>query len=268
MSSYFILIFIFLHFCSSETFFIHNKFLTLYRKMKQNLPPSYDPLEKQKLIISAPAGLHGFYLFGVSAFIKENYNLTNYIFSGASAGSWNSLFLSFKGNDTEFIEHVLTPSVYNVTTLLQIEKNMKNSLLEHYKENDFDLHKLYLGVSVVSFPFRVQLKIYDNFKSLKDTLDGCIASSHIPFITGGLIHIYKNRISIDGGLFSYPYIKFIRPEFIIEPNVWNSSLTKQTNCSLKMFFQSHTVNNNITQLFEAGYNDSLRNKAYLDEIFL
>jgi hypothetical protein len=48
--------------------------------MKPNVPPSYDPLEKQKLIISAPAGLHGFYLFGVSAFIKENYNLTNISF--------------------------------------------------------------------------------------------------------------------------------------------------------------------------------------------
>ena len=61
--------------------------LSLYRNLKKNVPRSYDPLDNKKLIISTPAGLHGFYLFGVSTYIKEHYNLTNYIYSVASSGS-------------------------------------------------------------------------------------------------------------------------------------------------------------------------------------
>ena len=50
----------------------------------------------KKLIIITPGGLKGFYVLGICSYIKENYNISDYVFSGASAGSWNSLFLSYK----------------------------------------------------------------------------------------------------------------------------------------------------------------------------
>ena len=53
---------------------------------------------KKKLITITPGGYKGFYTLGICHYIKENYNLENYYFSGASAGSWNALFLSFKSN--------------------------------------------------------------------------------------------------------------------------------------------------------------------------
>ena len=47
-----------------------------------------------KIISSKAAGLKGFYMLGVSKYIKDNYDLSDTIFYGASAGSWNSLYLS------------------------------------------------------------------------------------------------------------------------------------------------------------------------------
>ena len=51
--------------------------------------------------------MKGFYLFGISSYIKKNYKLDNYIFSGASAGAWNSLFMCFKKNPSELIHIIM-----------------------------------------------------------------------------------------------------------------------------------------------------------------
>ena len=52
-----------------------------------------------KVISIKSGGLKGFYMFGISKYIKENYNLNNFHFYGAIAGSWNSLYLSQKNID-------------------------------------------------------------------------------------------------------------------------------------------------------------------------
>ena len=250
--------------------------------MKKNVPSKYDPCQKERLIISTPAGLHGFYLFGVSSFIKENYNISDYVFSGASAGSWNSLFLSFKGNDTEFIEGILSPHIYNVTNVLQIEKNMKQHILENYEECDFDICKLNFGITIFKLPLRLKLKIYDSFDSLEDVLNACIASSHIPLVSGKFINYYRDKISLDGGFLKEPYLKTIEPSLHITPNIWK---TNETYIGLNFKLCDMIKNNeyqllikqlkgflnvtkiNPSELYLEGYFDTLENKTTLDKIF-
>ena len=53
-------------------------------------------IKGKKLISISPGGLKGFYELGILSFIKENYDMENYIFSGASAGSWCSLLMVMK----------------------------------------------------------------------------------------------------------------------------------------------------------------------------
>ena len=57
----------------------------------------------QKHICIHPAGLRGLYLSGVIAYIRDYYDVSDCIFSGASAGSWNALLFSYRGNVTELI---------------------------------------------------------------------------------------------------------------------------------------------------------------------
>ena len=50
-------------------------------------------MDDKKLIISTPGGLHGFYLMGITSFIKERYDLSDCIFSGAFWSMELSIFL-------------------------------------------------------------------------------------------------------------------------------------------------------------------------------
>lgn len=251
----------------SNAFLMYNTFFPLYRTLNKHIQgkilPKPSPTNDTKLIITTPGGLYGFYLLGVGSYVKRHYDLSNIIFSGASAGAWNSLFLAFKGNDSEFIDNLLQTNIQNASSILQIEKTMKQYILENYKESDFDLEKINIGVTVMRFPFRFKLKIYNNFTDLEDILDCCIASSHIPFITGGLIHKYRQRVSFDGGFFKYPYITTIPPSFTIHAGMWNSSYTI-SNCSNNPLLQTEN-NLNFTQLYLEGYNDSYKNKQKIKD---
>lgn len=218
-----------------------------------------------KLIISTPGGLNGFYLLGVSSYLKENYNLTDYLYSGASAGAWNSLFLSFRGNDTEFINNLLCSDIHNATSVIEIENIMKNMVLREYCSKDFELEKVNIGVTVCRWFLRFKLIIYNDFVNLKDAVCCCMASSHIPFITGGLLYFYRKRCCFDGGFFSKPYLN-MTPIFTISPDMWNSTHT-YTNF-IDNALQMNRLNVNLTELYIQGYNDTKNNKETLDNIFL
>ena len=266
-------------FLSATSFNIRNSMLTLYRNKKKEKEKFTDfnhifKDNPSKLIISTPGGLFGFYFMGVSSFLKDNYNLTNYIFSGASAGAWNSLFLSLKKDDKPFIDEMLKTDIKNTKSILKLEKKMKSIILKNYNESDFDLDKLYLGVTILQ---RAQIKlcVYSDFTSLEDAVDCCIASSHIPFVTGGPFHLYRKRLSFDGGFFSYPYINVTTPSLIIEQGLWDKPKKEDTNsnmtiisCSMESLFNLNNINFTLSELYHAGYNDSMKNKMTLDKIFL
>lgn len=261
-----------------QSFSIHNTMLSLYKSNPKS-PIQIPNLQQvfkndpNKLIISTPGGLFGFYFMGVSSFIKEHYNLENYVFSGASAGAWNSLFLSLQSDPKPFINEILDIDIKNIKSIRKLEDKMKKSLLSKYQDDDFDLNKLYLGVTVFD-KRRFQLCIYNDFSSLEDTLDCCIASSHIPFITGGAFCIYRNKFSFDGGFFNYPYLNVTTPSLVIERNIWdkqnkdsNETNVSIINCSFESFFDLNKLDMSLRELYECGYSDSMKNKEILDAIF-
>jgi hypothetical protein len=109
---------------------------------------------------------------------------------------------------------------------------------------------------------------------LDDAVDCCIASSHIPFITGGPFCIYRNKFSFDGGFSNYPYLDVISPSLIIERNIWNNenkiedqANVSVINCSFENLFDLTKIDMSIRELYEIGYNDSMKNKEILDSIF-
>lgn len=224
-----------------------------YRRMNKF---DYD-YSTDKLITITPGGLLGYYMFGTTKYIKDNYELDNsYIYSGASAGAWNSLFMSFKGETNTFTDIILQNK--NINNIESLQNNLKTSLLENFNEDDFNLNKLNIGVSTLNNS-RINLNIYNNFDTLEDAIDCCIISSHIPFITGKPCKKYKNLYSFDGGLFSYPYLKDIDPYFKISPNIWNREFP-----SVNIF---NTKNIDHIKLFNEGYEDSYSNREKLDELF-
>jgi hypothetical protein len=217
----------------------------------------------KKLITISPGGYKGFYMLGVLTYIKENYETDNLIFSGASAGSWNGLFMCYKGDPLTFAYNFLDINIRKAKSISELQYFMKYKLLTTYKNEDFDLKKLFIGVTTFKF-FLPKINIYSDFNDLEDAINCCMASSHIPLITGGIYNRYKDMFSFDGGFSKYPYLngdKLLHVSF----NMWDEIKDKKKVIKFSEFFSMSK--NNLLELFDNGYDDAKIHKNYLDEIF-
>jgi hypothetical protein len=220
--------------------------------------------DSDNLLISiSPGGYLGYYVLGTSMFMKENYDLSRYMFSGASAGAWCSLLMVMKQTPTSIFDQI-NNHVKSAENLYQTEQQLKKMLLKEYTDEDFDLSRLYIGVTTFD-NYVPKKQIYSNFSKLEDAIDCCIASSHIPFITGGILYRYHNAISFDGGFSKYPYVENVKPKLHIHPNIWLSHKPNMILYDTTMFSKKK---NDFKNTYWHGYNDARKNKLFLDRLFI
>lgn len=223
--------------------------------------------EPRKTILISSGGFRGFYMFGICKFIKKNYNLDPYVFSGASAGAWLSLFLSFRGNVDEFEKYLIDDSLQSIQSIHKMETTMKDKLLKKYTTDDFDLKKLYVGVTTFT-PFNyANTCVFTNFENLEDAIDCCIASSHIPMVTGGLSNMYYDLYTFDGGFSKWPYLNSSKPVLHITPFFWDKIVYSKLDIEAYTTLFSRK-NYDFGELVVQGYFDTFENKQYLDSVFL
>ena len=217
-------------------------------------------LLNKKLIKISPGGLYGFYDAGICSIIKKKYNLNNYIFSGASAGAWNSLFMSYKNDIDNLVKNILDIN-YNFSSIIHLQMKLKEKIIQSYSTEDFDLKKVFISVCVYD-NFALKNYIYTDFIDLEDAVDCCIASSNIPFVTGNLIHLYRNKISFDGGFLLNQTFLFKKPNFEINYAIWGR------NRFFTSFFDK--ANTNIHKTYKEGIDDtnSYINTNILDNEFM
>lgn len=230
-------------------------------------------IKDKKLMSISPGGFKGFYMMGICKFIKKNYNLDNYIFSGASAGAWNSLLLCFNRDIDEIQYKILDTTLQNTNKINDIEKRIKYKMLDNYNSNDFDLRRLFIGVTTFdSYIYKANTTIFTGFDSLEDALNCCIASSHIPLVTGGFTNVYRNVLSFDGGFSRYPYLNTSRSVLHVTPNIWKKE-NKSKSTTQTMSISDYTTlfskaQYNFNNMVEKGYTDSLENKKLLDGVLI
>lgn len=218
------------------------------------------------LIRLTPGGLRGFYNLGTCVYIKENFDTSNYIYSGASAGAWNGLMMTYKHNPHEFAMKILDSMNENnkLKSVYDTQLYLKTQLLNKYKEEDFDLDRLMIGVTCIK-ETEIFTNIYTEFEDLEDAIDCCIASSSIPFITSMCESNYRDEISLDGG---FSYDPYLSKETVLEigPDMWNDDRYLQQkskrNDLYKMFFYNNN-NVNFYELYIKGYNEADANKEFL-----
>jgi hypothetical protein len=246
-------------------------------------------IKDKKLISISPGGLKGFYMLGTVAFIKEHYVLDNYIFSGASAGAWNSLFMTYKKEPIEVAYELLDDKLNNAVSIIDLEYMIKYKILNKFKTEDFDLKKLFVGVTSFDY-MKIKTNIFSDFETLEDAVNSCVASSHIPYITGNsFLNKYQNMNTFDGGFSKYPYLNVVKPSLHITPSMWkdvkdglfepacddqNINARKYIEKLLKMPMQVSDYTTlfsrskfNFVELYDKGYNDAKNNKDILDRIF-
>lgn len=224
-------------------------------------------LSDKNIINIYPAGLRGFYEMGICIYIKEKYNIDNYIFSGASAGAWNSLLMAYKGDAINFKNFIFDINFDNVKSVFGLQLYLKKKLLEKFSSNDFDFKKVYIGVTVFE-QLKFKNYIFTDFESLEDAIDCIIASSNIPFITGKLIYKYKNRICFDGGFSKDPYVHNPDLNLVIHPDIFkvDNQIDNQINILDNDLFELDFKK--LLKLFEQGYNDAVKNDEFIKKNIL
>jgi hypothetical protein len=262
-----------LHYSTVNSFFelskqnyINKKMQLLFSNEQTKTYLQQNEFIKDKKIISiSPGGYKGFYLMGVSTYIKDNYSLEPFIFSGASAGAWTALFLTFNKEPLDVVVKIIDKSIKNAQSISEMEHIMKYKILNTYTTEDFDLKRLFIGVTSLS-NFKVKTNIYSDFDDLEDALNCCIASSHIPYVTGGFTNRYNNIYAFDGGFSNYPYLDVAKPVLHITPSMWNSKNGKGQISDYTTLFSREKYD--FLELFDAGYNDAKKNKDFLDAVLL
>jgi len=234
-------------------------------------------VKSTKLITISPAGYKGFFVLGICSFIKEHYDLSEYRFSGASAGAWNALFLCYRNPHSDLLRTLLTSKIEKTTNIRDLERVIKSAILENHRTEDFDLDRLSIGMTAVDGCLP-KPHIVSDFSNLEDAIDACIASSHIPLVSGPLIHKYGGRYSFDGGFSKYPYYGLgkVVPTLHITPSQisylgFTSTLSKPAawyrgfNVSYytSLFSRESYV---FHQLFIDGYRFAIENRAILDQL--
>lgn len=254
--------------CKNDNYYCNNERETF---LKEN-----EFLKNKRLITISPGGFKGFYLLGILSFIKENYDLDDFIFSGASAGSWNSLFMCYKGSTLDFVYSILDYNIKKRRSITELEYFLKYRLLSLYKDEDFDLRRLFIGVTALK-KFGVCTNIFSDFENLEDAINCCIASSHIPLVTGSLTNKYHNMFTFDGGFSNYPYLINDKDKHVLHvtPSMWEEMSKKNKNTNIKSkirtikdFSEIFSISkNNLLELFDDGYQDAKKHKKILDTIF-
>lgn len=227
---------------------------------------SHSHLKNKKMIAISPGGYKGFYVMGICKYIKDHYHLDDFYFTGASAGAWNALMLCYRGNASIIQSVILDTCNKPLNTIIELETKLKHAILESFDSDEFDFSRLFIGVTTVD-NYKSDTTIFGGFENLDNALDGCIASSHIPFVSGGLLHTYQGIISFDGGFGNYPYLIFEKPVLHITPRLWRKNTNTMNPISAYTTLWSKD-NYNFTELFEQGYADAREHKQELDNALL
>jgi hypothetical protein len=209
----------------------------------------------KRLMVITPGGFYGYYMLGVTRYIKKNYDLDEYVFSGSSAGAWCALFLCLK--DKKHVTMLLFQLVQSMQdviasrTMYDFLFVMKQKVLELTTTADYHLDRLHIGVLNYE-NYELKTTIYCDFVSLEDAVNCCISSSNIPFLTGEFSHTYQGSMALDGVFAKYPYLNVIEPSLVIYPDIWKTPHRKQLGNSL---LSKEKVN--LWELFLDGYNDTI-----------
>ena len=211
-------------------------------------------------IIYNTGGYYGFYQLGVCHYIKNTFDYKNKITLGISAGSWINLFMSLDDSKSNHFLNNVFKKIPRDCPIYKLPKLFK-SIIQEYKFEDFNISKLNIAVTELG---NRKMNIYNNFLSLDEIVRCCTASSFVPFITyKDLFYFYKNKLSVDGGLFKRFYLKHINPDktLIIKYNMFNRFKWYPLISFIKPKYSFY-------ELYIIGYNDALKNHSYLEKYFI
>ena len=123
---------------------------------------------------------------------------------------------------------MLSSDLKKVKSINELEYSIKYKILKSFSEDDFNLERLFIGVTTIQNK-QFQTSIFSDFDNLEDAINCCIASSHIPLVTGGLSNRYHDMYTFDGGFSTYPYLNLTQSVLHVSPNMWDENNESKKN---------------------------------------
>jgi hypothetical protein len=215
------------------------------------------PLEMEPDIIYNTGGYYGFYQLGICHYIKQNFEYNNKVTLGISAGTWVNLFMSLDHAKTNTFLKDIFEQIPENTPIYKMP-NLFKSITKTYKFEDFNITNMNIAVTDVG---NQNMIIYNKFLSLDEIVRCCTASSFIPLITyNDFLFFYKNKLSVDGGLFKKKFLKNINAKktLVIHYNMFKRFKWYPLISVIKPKYS-------YRELYKMGYKDALKNHAYLNK---
>lgn len=209
-------------------------------------------------IIICPSGRYGAYQLGICHYIKNNFDIKHKKILGFSAGSLNAIFLSIhKEHNNDCLKHFFKIKSKKIPVLLKKSLHV----IESYNINEYDIKNVYIGVSTIN-----GLVIHNNFITIQDIARCCIASSFVPYLThNDIFCFYKNKLSLDGGIYHKQYLKTISNESCLIIKFTMFGRYKNTNMLNEVLKKNKP---NTYDLYLSGYHDAKINHAYFEKFLL
>lgn len=216
----------------------------------------------KKFLYLAPGGFTMPYTLGISQFIKENYNLNNINFIGASAGSWTSIYLA---SDMYLSDNLINDysKLFEDKGVIYKWHNICPFLISEMPKyiNDFSfIDKKKIKISLSQYDNKsIVNRITDDYNNINELFNLCVLSSYIPVLSGLNIPKKNNLITFDG--------YFSNPNF--NKNDENLLIISNEMFNRKFAFSDVIGKNkiNIKELIFLGYYDSMINKECFDLFF-
>jgi len=219
-------------------------------------------VDVQPDIIISPGGYRGFYQLGICHYIKNHFNYSKKKIFGFSAGSWAGVFLCLDNkHSNECIRSLFKQTGY-CCPLPNMPTYFKHSISE-YKESEFDLSTLYVGMTNIE---NKSMYLKTNFLNMDDCIQSCIGSSFVPMVTyHDIIYFYNHKNVVDGGLCYRKYIKKIDTDkvLVISPSLFRPNQKKRFML-IRGFFKPKR---SLYDLYLLGYNNARKNHDYLKKYF-
>ena len=222
--------------------------------------------EEKKVISIPPCGFLGFYVLGMTAYMKDHFDLSRFVFAGDASGGWNALFLSCRRDPLTFALGILeNPLLRSAETLQEWEFSLKSHLLMHYNNEDFDLESLFIGVPFWQECFQDSMLVKPA-RSLEDAVQGCL--TRMPFPWG--------PVPMWGDVKKSDWILWNRsPHVCLRPDMWNEK--KNSMFDFYHYYQRCAIANargvtspsqklEIVDLFDRGYADAMEHAADWDRL--
>lgn len=217
-----------------------------------------------KYIYISPGGFLFPYLLGISHFIKNNYDLSNYKFIGSSAGSWCAIFLASDLNLDINKEYLFNKyhDLFNDKNIFYKWNNVGLFLKNEFEFliNDYSFihnQRVEISLSELKLPNDIENKIVNSYSNINDILNLCILSSYIPLLSGKKVYKLEDKIIFDGAFSSINL-----NNKIIYLNITNDMFDR------KFYFKDvlGISNRDLYNLYKEGYNDAFKNKKNIDNI--